>query len=450
MRSILDSIVDEADYSGSVTEQKVRWYQTVLKIAGGFPSLTVNGDHNNPMTKKALAEFQRAHGLPQTGYLGVSSNHALTQIALEWIYGEPFSNPLGSKGRGLEDRIKEFQGHHGLKPDGQVGPATREKMVDVLAGRLPAPRDPCPDGYRSVDGVTPGRACGPVLPPKAIDKVRQAPFQWICSICAQFAVPTVSEPDAPEPANLHYGTGVLVTERHVLTAAHILVGLRKYKDALLPAWARDVRVQIGRNDGGLPVKPRWYRVRRWTVPRPFRSYYRSDDHGPLDAQHDYGVIELAKPVGHKRFLMRGRLQTVGWWNQAHRSVLRPVEGSFKGRLRGTRVHVCGYLKDLHPTAGKLALGGGVVTEVDPTVSGRALPLLTYTGRYGKGMSGGPVWADCADGRRYLIAIHIAGNVNQLDGRGVLITPALIRWLEGVGVDSSLLSLSSETPLRCGA
>jgi len=124
---------------GSSLRDTVKWYQTILKVAAGFPEIDVDGNHNNKQTKIALRQFQQTYDLRVTGYLTVESNGALNQKALEFIYRKNIANIYGKWGKRLKQKIKEFQTDYDLKPDGRVGPVTRSKMAEVLTGELALP-----------------------------------------------------------------------------------------------------------------------------------------------------------------------------------------------------------------------------------------------------------------------------------------------------------------------
>ncbi len=103
----------------------------MLQIVAGYEEVPINGDHNDPVTKSALSDFQKKNKLKETGYLEVDSNLALTQLALEWILQIEIQIPLGSRGN-IADFIKDFQKNYGLTADGKVGPVTQTKMIDAL------------------------------------------------------------------------------------------------------------------------------------------------------------------------------------------------------------------------------------------------------------------------------------------------------------------------------
>lgn len=113
------------------TYNTTHWYQTILQIVVGYGDVPINGDHNDPATRKAMRDFQKKNDLNNTGYLETDSNLALTQLALEWILGKEIPITLGKRGN-LDDYVKEFQEANDISTTGNVGPQTQNAMVEVL------------------------------------------------------------------------------------------------------------------------------------------------------------------------------------------------------------------------------------------------------------------------------------------------------------------------------
>ncbi len=60
----------EKRYGAEQTQFNVRWYQTILKVAGGYSNIAVNGNHNDPKTRSALRIFKIGPGSrKETGYM---------------------------------------------------------------------------------------------------------------------------------------------------------------------------------------------------------------------------------------------------------------------------------------------------------------------------------------------------------------------------------------------
>lgn len=136
----------ETEYGAESTQRNVRWYQTILKKAAGYPNVPINGNHNDSITKEAMRSFQRKYGLKETGYLEVDSNLALRQIALQKIYKIDIPNKVGMRSQVLEDYLKKFQRDYNLDPDGKIGLVTMKKMLEVLQKKqqLKKPKKPKP------------------------------------------------------------------------------------------------------------------------------------------------------------------------------------------------------------------------------------------------------------------------------------------------------------------
>lgn len=43
----------ESYFGGAATREKVGWYQTVLRVAGGYEGVPIKGNHNNRETRRA-------------------------------------------------------------------------------------------------------------------------------------------------------------------------------------------------------------------------------------------------------------------------------------------------------------------------------------------------------------------------------------------------------------
>jgi murein L,D-transpeptidase YcbB/YkuD len=59
---------------------RIKWLQTALNVLGASPPLDVDGEYG-PMTKEAVLQFQKAHGIVADGWAG-DVTHAALQLAL--------------------------------------------------------------------------------------------------------------------------------------------------------------------------------------------------------------------------------------------------------------------------------------------------------------------------------------------------------------------------------
>ncbi|MDH3461630.1 MAG: trypsin-like peptidase domain-containing protein [Burkholderiaceae bacterium] len=280
-----------------------------------------------------------------------------------------------------------------------------------------------------------------------IKDMRTPPFQWICSIQTSYDRKVRLSPDKPLDSEgyTHFGTGVLITERHVLTCAHNVSAVYQYKGKWLSKKPVEIRVKVGRNDEGYSVKPFWYRAKLPAAVSGLFGNYRTNK--DQDALRELAVIELKSPIGEKKFVKSGKRLKVGWWSSAYMSYIRPVEGSFKTALRKKKINVCGYPGDADP-GGQNDTTAGIPVSEFVSVAGVGTdtrPLLTFYATMGNGQSGGPVWVvDRNTKKRYLVAVYFGRDNNTGAQLGRLITPDVINQLENWGIQRHKLSLS-QTP-----
>lgn len=423
----------ESAYGAAATRQKVRWYQTVLRVAGGFADLAVNGNHNDPETRSALRRFQRFYRLKESGYLEVDSNVALTQLALEWIYRTSLPNRKGTLGDSYGALLRRFQADYGLTPDGQVGPLTREKMIQVMQLALPSPLRRF---HRTLGPETPtaapaaNAACalaGSADCPTnmatgrpssligrddraAVKRILQAPWRWICLVRARY-----DDPDGGD-AMWFRGTGVLIGSQHVLTAAHLLLDeidgskkTRRKREAreiqVVPAcggWvASSARVSL----------PTTQLENQVTLVTPFGLHRATGNplfEAPIDwlavrdFRHDYAVFRLERPIGSLK-VPGSKHERLGWWGRTGSSRV-PVN---KENLLGQTVFHAGYpgcRPDLRTTYREF-FSHGKVSDIHLTnPAGPAPEWFGHEADSRHGQSGGPIWT-YANRNRNLVGIQ---------------------------------------------
>jgi V8-like Glu-specific endopeptidase len=262
------------------------------------------------------------------------------------------------------------------------------------------------------------------------------PFRWVCHLRLLFP-----DPATPGGSLVFVGSGTLIGNRHVLTAAHNLRDRLPGGGAGLFT-ATAVTATPGRNLAATPfgssasttlrVAPGW--------------------NGSTPAA-DFGLITLADDLGSRRHASLGN-QPLGFWSSPDRGAgtrLRPLADNV---VRGAEVNVSGYPGDKcgatpatgSATAAQLgACGAGLqgsaqfrafgrVTEPSPV----GAALLAYNMDTAGGHSGSPVWLRWEQ-QRNLVAVH-SGGLNPApitSNVGVRITDAVLAqlrtWMRADGV-----------------
>lgn len=382
------------------------WYQTILKIAGRQPNLVVDGKFGKS-TKHALECFQIISELEPSGVLDVPTNVALNQVAMEWIYRELIPGPLGKMTDELRNALKRFQRDYELEADGKVGPATRDVMVRVLRTELPSPLrfyhahlgQGRPPGTPQPENL--GLEAAPAVKPSGVigdddrtptSKPLDRPFRWVCLVNPTY-----------ETAEVGFGSGLLISPSHVLTAAHVLLdevddgkGNRRLVEAarVRVCPGSDGRSRADRLDGNEPFGA-WMGPRRHT-PSCYKSFRSCD----------YALIELEKPIGDRDFELKLRgsgLKSVkktvklGYWGDSPGFEIRAVT---QKALHGVKLFSAAY-PQMFGKVQMRAFGSGIHDDLKERI--RILSpddygnLLAHDADSTPGQSGGPLWRHVEQG-----------------------------------------------------
>jgi V8-like Glu-specific endopeptidase len=278
-----------------------------------------------------------------------------------------------------------------------------------------------------------------------ISNTLDPPWRWICSIEIRFPERVGFFSD-DVPRDTVFGTGTLITRRHVLTSAHILRRFQFRSGKLqlhLPKQPSQITVIPGRNDDRMlnPAPFGRHKEARHFIPGSFRNSENSYKGAP----HDYAIIELERPIGDMTF----RRKKLGWWSSSYNSHIAPIDGASRTLLENRKVNVAGYPGDKDPgdmirdtPAGYLYHDFDKVQDAFRRENGALVSLVTYDAYASPGQSGGPVWTkDKVTGHRYLVAVHRGKNPRG-ENEGVLITPQVIKQLDNWGVKREWLSIKT--------
>lgn len=265
---------------------------------------------------------------------------------------------------------------------------------------------------------------------KQVKDTSQPPFRWICSLEVEFPEPvfytlaTLEHPGKSwkdmTPSTKGCGSGLLISPNHVLTASHVIAGLKVVKDAKTGKaqfqliLAKKITIIPGRNEDD-QIRPRPFGT--WTSKKVMvSSGFRTAMEVPVEQltkaqvrkalSYDFGVIEIAERADYRPNAPIIPGQTAGWWGELENQRIHAVEGSLLRELRRGKIHIGGYPgeKGRLPCSVPWASFDKVV-EAQPTIHGKTENLLLYEADTSAGMSGSPVWMKGKDGQFYLVAVH---------------------------------------------
>lgn len=211
------------------------------------------------------------------------------------------------------------------------------------------------------------------------------PFRWVCQISVQ-----KRNADGKIIHNGPAGTGVLISPRHVLTAAHVLYNSKQDERG---QWVDDraawVTVAPGRNGSAQPFGS--YSTTAWVTHPRYNPRARDS------WRWDYGLITLREAVGDKTFAALGRAKLC-YWGSAQCGGQTLLQRVAPRLLEGAQMWTAGYPGDK----------GGVTLWCAPgRIQGVDLPnrrrIMNVSADALQGQSGSPVWI-ANQGSRTLVGI----------------------------------------------
>lgn len=198
----------------------------------------------------------------------------------------------------------------------------------------------------------------------------QIPYQWIVRVALRKGGKEVD-----------YGTGFLVSDRHVLTAAHVIEKAAKdssmYDISVKIAfnWDTDLGEFVGKN------------------PRIATQYKTMSSASP----YDYGLLTLSGSPGAKK-LSKLKNRVLGHF----------ARGSVSAQnIQGATGHTAGYPTEKDRLARKMWEASGRLRFTGDRPLDAA-PFLNYSGDTTKGQSGSPVWIQDSGGMQLIGMAIVAG------------------------------------------
>lgn len=295
------------------------------------------------------------------------------------------------------------------------------------------------------------------------DRVRVAdtlaiPFRFICCLEFLFTNPTTGD------THPWRGSGTLISDRHVLTAAHNVLRDPSQDVAGFPiGYRRPTRMLVApaRNDRNFPGDSSNVQTARvspqWQATANRQTAGGNTAHIPGPRQFDFALLTLASPLGARQPLAPVTMQLpappLGWWGHGQfggKTRIRAYSAELWQRLRNQTVNLSGYPAD--KCRHRPLIGAATQAELDACQQSRvpgmeefrdwgstqwrssgsivnplqAPGLVTYNLDSVAGHSGGPIWLNW-EGYRNLVAIH-TGGFSAAANRGVRITAPLLQQL----------------------
>ncbi len=237
------------------------------------------------------------------------------------------------------------------------------------------------------------------------------PYRFICHLVIDLQADDRSR-------GTGHGTGLLISNRHVLTVGHNFK-VKKTTQGKARVWtAQKITVIPGLNSaakgmfGHRPFGAATAGPKDWIMHPLWEK--------SLDPEFDVGLIRLKEEIGAKRF-REIRNQSLGFWGDIVTGSLTRIEANTTAALGGKPVLVCGYPGDAcrdrimkNPVTEKCSESDRGSTQWLSSGKVLASPsqrIFRHDADTHGAQSGSPIWTfSFADRVRYLVGLHRAGHI----------------------------------------
>lgn len=181
----------------------------------------------------------------------------------------------------------------------------------------------------------------------SLKKKLARPNRWICKLQVGFRNPKTGH------IEVGFGSGLLIDNRFVLTAAHVLMeeikgNNGKFQQAINASSVIVIPGLDGRGRQAKDGKPTDTMPFAWTYGVAFRTaqifHLAMHASGATPAEYDYAVIKLAEPIGEKRFDILGGSQ-LGYWSYPQHKGQTLIRVKPARSLKNVKVNAAGYPND---------------------------------------------------------------------------------------------------------